>query len=97
MKFEIEDYGDFTVLINNDDKNCKIRFYSEQEAIYIVNLLNKYDKEVDYYNKVIHKAIKENKKQSCMLEDNEKVISSLEKEVKWLNTIVSKYQEKYNL
>ena len=85
------DFGKYVVK-NREDADFNIVVLSDVHSIVLCDLLNKYDKELEYKNKVIDKCIRNDKLYNTMIMDKDYTIEVLKKEKRILKDIIHEKQ-----
>lgn len=89
MRYKYSLNDKYYTIIDNINNNiiCDGIIFKE-DSKNICDLLNKYDKRIEYQKRVIDKCIKQDKKNSCIIEDNDFEINKLKNEKKIYKKII---------
>lgn len=82
FEYKKGDYGKYEVTDNGD---ITVNVFSETSAIVLSDLLNKYEKKIEYQNRVIDKCLKEKKWYEAVIEDKSLLLDERDGDIACLN------------
>ena len=93
LKFGFIELEDNVIVYDNVNHNFVVSVNTVDDANLLCTLLNELDKRLDYYNRVIDKCIRNEKKYNQMIEDNKMQLDILSQENNILRNII--YEAEY--
>lgn len=93
LKFGFIELEDNVIVYDNVNHNFVVSVNTVHDADLLCTLLNELDKRLDYYNRVIDKCIRNEKKYNQMIQDNKIQLDILSQENNILRNII--YEAEY--